>query len=292
MTDITDTDIKDEAQAVLIVTGLSGAGMSSTLKHLEDMGYEVFDNLPIGIAESLVHDPASAGRAMAIGIDARTRGFDPGALSRLVKRCGARLLFMTAEETILQNRFTETRRRHPLAQDRPVSAGIRKEQELLFSLREQADVLIDTSMLSIHDLRRILDGHFAMATRTRLAVTVMSFGYKHGLPREADIVMDIRFLQNPHWVPELKPLTGKDKAVGDYIEKDEAYASFINNFKSLIAPLLPRYVQEGKSYLTIAIGCSGGRHRSVYTVEKLAQWLKSSGGHDCNIFHRDLSRHP
>ncbi len=273
----------------LIVTGLSGAGMSSALKHLEDMGYEAFDNFPMALVDPLLENSCAEKSPVAIGIDTRSRDFDPDLLADKVDLLQARLVFISSDEAVLQKRFTETRRRHPLAQDRPVSAGIKKEQELLFGLRERADLLIDTSQLSIHDLRRILEGHFAPEGRQNLTVTLMSFGFRYGLPREADIVMDVRFLSNPYWETALKSLTGRDQAVGDYIEKDENFSSFLTHFQALTEPLLPRYAHEGKSYLTIAIGCTGGRHRSVYTVERLKPWLESKD-YGMNVLHRDIDR--
>lgn len=277
------------APPLLIVTGLSGAGMSSALKHLEDMGYEVFDNFPLALAEPLLANGQAQGRPIALGIDTRTRGFDPEAVMAAVKALGARLVFIAADEAVLQKRFTETRRRHPLAADRPVSAGIRREQEWLHGLKDNADEVIDTSVLSIHELRRVLEDRFGPASGARLTVTLMSFGFKYGTPREADIVMDIRFLHNPHWVPELKPLTGLDGAVGNYVARDEAFDPFMTRFKDLLAPLLPRYAAEGKSYLTIALGCTGGRHRSVYAAEQLKPWIEAQGFRT-SVFHRDIDR--
>lgn len=279
----------DRKNPTLIVTGLSGAGMSSCLKHLEDLGYEVFDNFPLALVGPLLDDPGFRDRPIAIGIDTRTRGFDPEAVKDAVRTHRAKLVFVTADEMVLQKRFTETRRRHPLAQDRPASAGIKKEQEWLYDLRERADEVIDTSMLSVHELRRVLEDRFGLGDRGKLTVTLMSFGYKHGMPRDADIVMDIRFLQNPHWVPELKPLTGLDAAVGAYIEQDAALDPFLTRFRALMEPLLPRYAHEGKSYLTVALGCTGGRHRSVYIVEQLKPWLENQG-FVTHIFHRDVGR--
>ncbi|MCB9990293.1 MAG: RNase adapter RapZ [Rhodospirillales bacterium] len=278
-----------QSAPLLIVTGLSGAGMSSSLKHLEDMGYEVFDNFPLTLVGPLVNDAQAQTRPIAIGIDTRTRGFDPDAVLAAIKAYSARLVFITADEAVLQKRFTETRRRHPLAADRPASAGIKKEQEWLYSLKEKTDDLIDTSMLSIHELRQVLEGRFGTDAEKRLTVTLMSFGFKYGTPREADIVLDVRFLQNPHWVPELKPLTGRDKAVGQYIEKDDGFAPFVTHLKDLIAPLLPRYAAEGKSYLTIAFGCTGGHHRSVYLAETLKPWTEDQG-FKTHILHRDIDR--
>lgn len=273
----------------LIVTGLSGAGMSSALKHLEDLGYEVFDNFPLKLVGSLLADPDMRERPVAIGIDTRTRGFHPDALRECIAATGAVLLFLSADEAVLQKRFTETRRRHPMALDRPASAGIKMEQEWLYSLKERADEVIDTSQLSVSDLRRVLEQRFGLGNKGVLTVTLLSFGYKYGTPRDADIVMDVRFLCNPYWVPELKPLTGLDSAVGSYVDRDEALAPFLERFTSLLQPLLPRYAHEGKSYLTVAIGCTGGRHRSVYVVERLRPWLEEQGVR-CHIAHRDVER--
>lgn len=277
------------SHSLLIVTGLSGAGMSTSLKHLEDMGYEVFDNFPPRLINPLLKDGDAGQRPIAVGIDSRARGFDPDMIIGMTKTLPARLLFVTADDSVLQKRFTETRRRHPLAGDRPVGAGIQKEQDLLRTLKARADITIDTSTLSIHDLRRVLEGHCGLEERKTLAVTLMSFGFRFGLPREADIVMDIRFLSNPHWVPDLKPLTGLDQKIGDYIRKDDHFERFTTNFKALTEPLLPQYVQEGKTYLTIALGCTGGRHRSVYTVEYLKDWLEQQNI-TAHILHRDLER--
>jgi RNase adapter protein RapZ len=278
-----------ETQQILIVTGLSGAGISSALKNLEDLGYEVFDNFPLTMIDPLLHDSRKTDCPIAIGIDTRTRGFDPNAVLAFAEQLGASLLFLTADEGVLQKRYTATRRRHPLAKDRPVIDGIRKELEFLHQVKAKADLIIDTSGLSVHDLRRTLEGHYRLENQGKLTVTLISFGFRWGLPREADIVMDVRFLQNPHWVKKLNPLSGKDPAVGAYIQKDENYAPFISRFKEMIGPLLPRYVHEGKSYLTIAIGCSGGRHRSVFIIEQLKVWLEAQG-FISHVFHRDIER--
>lgn len=277
-------------QDIVIVTGLSGAGISSTLKVLEDLGYEVFDNFPLHLMDSLLKDGELFEKPVALGMDTRTRGFDPQKIADKVQQTGARLLFVTCDETILQKRFTETRRRHPLAADRPVSAGIKRELALLYPLREIADPLIDTTELSIHDLKRVLHGHFARNAARNLTVTLLSFGFKNGLPREADIVMDVRFLKNPHWDETLKPLTGQDKAVQDFISTDPSLAGFLENFKNLLAPLFDKYKAEGKSYLTVAIGCTGGKHRSVFIVETLAQWMQQNGL-TASVEHRDMYRY-
>jgi UPF0042 nucleotide-binding protein len=273
----------------LIVTGLSGAGLSSALKSLEDAGYEVMDNIPLSLLDTLIKDQDE--RPIAVGVDSRTRNFSPAKLKKAAKDLAAEILFITCEPAVLQKRFTETRRKHPLAKDRPVSDGIKKEQELMAPLQQSADLVIDTSELSIHDLRRTIDGYYADNANKKLSVNLISFGFRNGVPREADIVMDVRFLKNPHWDKKLKPLSGKDEKVGAYIRQDEGYAAFIENFKMLVEPLLSRYAHEGKSYLTLAFGCTGGKHRSVFMVETMEKWLKSlqkAQGLKIHKKHRDL----
>lgn len=286
-----DTAPAATPQSPVIVTGLSGAGMSSVLKTLEDMGYEVFDNFPLALIDPLIAETHKDGMPVAIGIDSRTRGFDPDTLLSATERLGARLVFLVCDDSVLQKRFTETRRRHPVAKDRPIAAGIKKEQEWLHPLRAGADMVIDTTDLSIHDLRHLLEKQFSVPRAGKLIVTVMSFGFRFGVPRDADIVMDARFLSNPHWIKNLRPLTGLDPAVGAYVSGDPDFDSFVQNFKNMITPLLPRYSHEGKSYLTVAIGCTGGRHRSVYTSEQLMAWFQQLG-YTTGIIHRDIARTP
>ena len=280
---------KPKNPELLIVTGLSGAGMSSTLKALEDFNFEAFDNFPLALLEPLVKNSKGNDGHLAVGVDSRTRGFNADAVLKAASQSHAKLLFLTCDENILRRRFTETRRRHPLAKDRPVIDGIRRERRMLWDLQSKADIVLDTSELSIHDLRRILVGYFGQRKKGRLTLSLKSFGYKYGIPREADIVMDARFLKNPHWDKKLKPKTGLDKKVATYIESDKAYAPFLKSLKAMLKPLLPRYAEEGKTYLTIAIGCTGGRHRSVHVVETLSEWLKDMG-YDAHIEHRDIGR--
>lgn len=281
--------IRSSPKGPVVITGLSGAGMSSTLKALEDMGHEVFDNFPLTLVDALLAESRPEGAPVAIGIDTRSRGFDPAQLQNLVARIGGRLVFLTCDEAVLQKRFTETRRRHPVAKDRPVSAGIKREQEWLHPLRVEADIVIDTTDLSIHDLRRLLEVQVGAGRGGHLTVTLMSFGFRLGVPRDADIVMDVRFLANPHWDRELRPLTGLEAAVGAYVAADPDFEPFMSRFRAMVEPLLPRYRREGKSYLTIAIGCTGGRHRSVYAIEQLAPWLRALG-YETNLVHRDVGR--
>lgn len=272
----------------LIVTGKSGSGLSSALKSLEDIGYDVIDNLPLSLLDSLLDQPDIRDRVLAVGLDVRSLGFDPSAILAQAERRGLFLLFLTCDDAALQKRFTATRRRHPLARDKSVADGIRAERMMLDPLRRAADLVIDTTALSIHDLRHILEGHFGQEESSgRLAVTVLSFSFGQGMPREADLVFDVRFLRNPHWDEALRSLSGLDAAVGTYIRNDPACGPFLDALKGMVGPLLPRYAQEGKSYLTLAFGCTGGRHRSVWMAEEVGRWLESLGCR-LSVRHRDL----
>lgn len=276
---------------LIIVTGYSGAGLSSTLKTLEDLGFEVFDNFPLSLAPQLMDSPKLQDKPLAIGIDTRNHDFAPENIKNFIIDRSATLVFITCEDQELQRRFSETRRRHPLAGNLSVSSGIAQEKNLLQSLKEAADIIIDTTSLSVHDLRHRLEGDVLGGRKKDMNITLMSFGFKNGAPRDADIIMDVRFLKNPHWNAALKPHTGKDKDVADYILTDPDALAFIENFKTLIKPLIPRYKQEGKTYLTIAFGCTGGKHRSVFLAETIGTWLKENG-HKNHIDHRDLPNTP
>ena len=278
---------------VLVLTGLSGAGLSTSLKCLEDLGYEAIDNVPLKLLSALTEDGDPVKRPLAVVVDSRTRGFavdaflDQFAHLRARPDLAVRLVFIVADVDVLQRRFTETRRRHPLALDRPVADGIHYELGTLAPVRSVADLVIDTSLLATPDLRREINGHFQVAGHPGLLVFVTSFSYRAGLPREADLVFDVRFLQNPHWDLALRPLSGLDDAVARAVEADPDYRGFFDGLTRLIGPLLPRYAREGKSYLTIAVGCSGGRHRSVFVTEQLARWLGEAGV-SVGLTHRDL----
>lgn len=280
---------------VVLVTGLSGAGKASILRVLEDLGYETVDNPPLAVIEALVGD---GGQPLAAGVDSRTRDFEAAAAIRLLERLRLRpdiavaLVFATAEEDVLLRRFTETRRRHPMAPGgrlgSSVAEGIAREVALLAPLRETADVLVDTSDLPLPELRRMIEGRFGAEGAAGMGVSVVSFAYPRGLPREADLVFDMRFLRNPHYVDALRPLTGQDAAVADFIEADPDFAPFWRCMTDMLGPLLPRYAREGKKYLTIAIGCTGGKHRSVLAAERLAHHLQTQGWR-VELFHRELS---
>src|ERR687891_899564 len=277
---------------IVLVTGMAGAGRTTALRALEDVGFEAVDNPPIDLLDSLLRPSDEARRNRAIGIDCRAHAFDSQGLNRRLDELlqdsddRIRLLFLDCEEEILRRRFTETRRRHPLAQDRRVTDGIAEERVLMAPLRERADLVIDTSQLSAADLRRIVVGHFGETAGEQLTVSVMSFAYRDGLPREADLVFDVRFLANPHYVDELRPRTGHDPEVRAYVEADPAYQVLVDGLGSLLTPLLPSYRSEGKSYLTIAFGCTGGRHRSVVVAEAIAASLRAAGW-PVLLHHRD-----
>ena len=277
---------------VVVVTGMSGAGKSLTLKWLEDLGYEAVDNLPLSLLGPLLRG-GEPGRPLAIGIDIRTRDFGAQSMMAELDRLHEEtkvplfLLFVDSDDEVLGRRFTETRRRHPLAVDRPLLDGISHERILVSPLKSRADLVIDTSSLPPAELRRVLAGHFQREAKAPLLLFVTSFSYRRGLPREADLVFDVRFLDNPHYQPALRPQSGKDEEVAAFIADDAGFAPFFDGLTALICPLLPRFTAEGKSYLTIAIGCTGGRHRSVYVAEKLAAWLREQG-QQVDLRHRDL----
>ncbi|MGE3623944.1 MAG: RNase adapter RapZ [Bdellovibrionales bacterium] len=280
---------------IVLLSGMSGAGLSTALKAFEDLGYEAVDNLRLGLIPALIEDMDSEREALAVAVDTRNASFSVDDLLRVTHRLGeksgldVKLVFLECSDDALQRRFTETRRRHPMAIDRPVTDGIRHERELLWRLRDEADHVIDTSLLSIHELRRLIAGHYRIDNTAGLTLFITSFSYRHGVPREADMVFDARFLVNPHWDAKLRPLTGKDPLVAAYIHKDPDYRGFLTHMSELMLPLLPRYQQEGKSYLTIAIGCTGGRHRSVLIAEELSTVL-AANGYIVGIGHRDLDR--
>ncbi len=281
---------------VLVVTGLSGAGKTSALKAFQDLGFETVDNIPLTLLGALVRGGDAPGGRLAIGIDIRTRGFGLEALAEEIDRLRAvdgvtvQVLFLDCGDAELHRRYEETRHRHPLAVDRPVLDGIRHERRLLDPLRGRADLVLDTTDLPLGGLKTRLRRQFgdpSADTAHGLSLFVMSFGFKRGLPRDADLVFDVRFLPNPHYDPALRPLTGRDAAVAGRLEADPGFAVFFDHLCRLIEPLLPLYAAEGKSYLTIAVGCTGGRHRSVHTAERLAARL-ADGGWRVGVRHRDL----
>lgn len=293
----------DGRERLLLITGMSGAGKSTTLKVLEDLGYEAVDNLPLSLVGSLVGPPGQRSGPLAIGVDIRTRDFSVDLflqeLDLLLDRAdlNTELVFLDCEDEVLRQRFTETRRRHPMSErphkkdgatpERRVTDGIAHERGLVSPLLDRADLVVDTSHLTINDFRHILTGHFGNDAVSPFSVSVISFSYRRGIPREADLVFDVRFLTNPYYEKDLRPLTGLDEKVGSFIAGDADFSRFYGSLIQLLEPLFPRFRTEGKSYLTIAIGCTGGQHRSVYVAERLHAWLVSRG-ENVSITHREI----
>lgn len=287
---------------VLLITGLSGAGKSTALKTLEDIGWETIDNFPIRLVEGLLKTPPSSSRGdedppLALGFDSRTRGFDPNKLITRIKRLQDNesllisTLYLDCAGDELERRYAETRRRHPLALDRPAKDGIALERNQFEPIRRWADHVIDTSRLSANDLQQQIRTEFALEDSHGTTITLTSFGFSRGLPSNIDLLFDVRFLTNPFWDPQLKDLTGQDMAVADYIRQDPAYAEALEKFQDMLQFLLPKYQAAGKSYVNIGIGCTGGRHRSVHVAETLSKNLQAAG-FSTSVAHRNLASRP
>lgn len=287
----------ESRQRVLLVTGLLGAGKTTALKVLEDLGWEVIDNFPVRLLDRLIDSPDSPAPELrpplAIGFDSRTRGFDPNKVIERVKKLMQRpdleitTLFLDCSGRELERRYNETRHRHPLAQDLPAISGIAAERELLEPLRRWADIVISTTDYSSNDLQQAIRERFMPDAPKVMTVTITSFGFSRGMPPIADLVFDMRFLDNPHWDPVLRPQTGQDAAVAAHIRKDPAFSEAFERIRDLILFLLPRYQAQGKAYLNIAFGCTGGRHRSVFMAEEVAAALRASG-FSPTVLHRNL----
>ncbi|WP_305096602.1 RNase adapter RapZ [Croceibacterium aestuarii] len=293
-----EAEPSEHRQRILLVTGMLGAGKTTVLRELEDLGWEALDNFPIRLLRRLIgpegERPEKDAPPLAIGFDSRTRGFRPEEIIARVKQLSARpdlvisTLFLDCSTAELERRFDETRRRHHMAQDSPLAHGILAERELLAPLRRWAEALIDTTRYSTNELKQVVRDRFSAESPSSLTVTVTSFGFARGVPPAADLVFDMRFLDNPHWVPELRDQTGLDAAVGEHIKRDASFAPAFERIADLVTYLLPRYAAQGKAYVTVAVGCTGGRHRSVYTAEKLAGALREAGFAP-TVLHRNLA---
>ncbi|MEE9434172.1 MAG: RNase adapter RapZ [Sphingorhabdus sp.] len=291
-----------QPKKILLVTGLSGAGKTTVLKTLEDLGWEAVDNFPIRLAAPLLELPSPEGRdapalPLALGFDTRTRGFDAQKLIEQIKRLQERsdlevmTLFIDCAGTEIERRYAETRRRHPLAQDRPAIDGIAQERTLVAPLRRWAESVIDTSRLSASDLQAEIRDRFRVEVGAPMNVSISSFGYSRGVPHNADLIFDMRFLKNPHWVEDLRPLTGLDAQVAEYVFSDGSFDEATGKIRDLLRYLLPLYDTQGKAYVNIAFGCTGGRHRSVYVAETFAKWLREDG-FSPTVAHRNLTSRP
>ena len=287
----------DREFEIVVITGLSGSGKTLAIRAFEDMGYFCVDNLPVALipvfADLCSRRPDL--RRAALVVDVREGTFlseFPSIFDGLRRTPGlrGRLLFFEADDEALKRRFSETRRPHPLASERSLEEGIRRERELLQPLREVADLIIDSSRFNVHELRRYIRDHFAPRGGTQpMGISIVSFGYKRGVPPEADLLFDTRFLANPFFVDELRGRSGLDREVRDYLEARPEYRDFMARIVDMLAFLIPYYLQEGKSYLTVAIGCTGGRHRSVAMAEAVSQALRSRG-YEVKASHRDLEK--
>lgn len=289
---MTDTPAKTApAHRIVLVTGPSGAGRSTAIRALEDLGYEVIDNLPLSMVPRLL-EGAPQGPAIALGIDTRNRDFSSDAFLDLIddlSPMSVELLYLDATAEVLLRRYSETRRRHPLAPAETPAIGIERDFDLLGPIRLRADIVIDSSELTVHDLRAEVERWFGHPTNNRLALSVHSFSYKRGLPRGLDMVFDCRFLRNPYWDPNLRALNGLSPDVASYVADDDRFEAFFEKIRDLALLLLPAYVEEGKSYLAIGFGCTGGQHRSVTMAEKLGNTLADAGW-QVSIRHRELER--
>jgi RNase adapter protein RapZ len=291
---MTRDDMQKTGQRVVLVTGPSGAGRSTAIHALEDLGYEAIDNLPLSLVPRLLDGPPIS-RPVALGIDVRNREFSAIALIELIDtltrlpEVDPEVLFLDCRPDELVRRYNETRRRHPLSPADAPSEGVLSEIDLLAPIRVRADVLIDTSDLSPHDLKAEIAGFFDIGAHDRMIVSLHSFSYKRGVPRGLDMMFDCRFLKNPHWEATLRAQDGTSPDVADFVESDPRYLEFIDRVRDLVGFLLPAHIQEGKSHLAIGFGCTGGQHRSVAVAEKLAKALAEAGW-QVSKRHRELER--
>ena len=288
---------KTNARQLVLVTGLSGSGKGTVLNTFEDLGFYCVDNLPVALIPTfteLYEEGRGEVERAALLVDAR-EGEQieklPGIYRELRSRHPITLVFMEASDDALKRRFSETRRPHPLSHGASIAEGIHAERRRMAPIRRIADVIIDTTKFNVHELRDLIIERFQKASRRPLLVSVVSFGFRYGIPTDADLVFDVRFLPNPHFVPRLRPFTGKDRRVARYIRSFPQTGEFLRRIESLLGYLIPHYIAEGKSYLTIALGCTGGRHRSVALAEVIRRALQHKG-YTAKVVHRDMDKSP
>jgi len=291
---VTRPATKRNSRQLVILTGLSGSGKGTVLNTFEDLGFYCVDNLPVALIPTFteLYDEGGEIERAALLVDAR-EGEQveklPGILRKLSSDHAATLVFVEASDEALKRRFSETRRPHPLAQGRSVAEGIREERKRMAPIRRLADVIIDTTKFNVHELHQFIVDRFQNPGSRPLLVSVVSFGFRYGIPTDADLVFDVRFLPNPHFVPRLRPFSGKDKRVARYIRSFPQTNEFLRRIESLLGYLIPHYIGEGKSYLTVALGCTGGRHRSVALAEVIRHSLQRKG-YATKVVHRDLDK--
>ena len=284
---------------ILLVTGVLGGGKTTALRVLEDLGWETIDIFPVRMLERLIDSAEEADDEgglpvpLAIGFDSRTRGFNPLAMIKLIKRLSLRpdieltTLYLDCAVEELERRYNETRRRHPLSGDAPLGSGIAAEREIMEPLRRWADIVVNTTAFSTHQLQQAIREQFAPDSGPGITVTVTSFGFARGMPPVADFVFDMRFLDNPHWDPLLRPMTGRDAPIADFIRRDPAFGDGFARIRDLLLAVLPRFKAQGKAYVHIAFGCTGGRHRSVFMAEQIGAALREAG-FSPTMIHRNL----
>ena len=292
-----DSNNEDNVQTILLVSGLSGAGKSTALKTLEDIGWEAVDNFPIRLIGALIDTPSKIHQTnapLALGFDSRTRGIEANTFVKQIKKLEQDrklkiiTLFLDCNGNELERRYTESRRRHPLSHDRPATDGIAQERQLLEPYRRWSENIIDTSKLSVNDLQQEIRQKFALKSPPRMTISLTSFGFSRGVPNNVDLIFDMRFLRNPHWDDNLRPKTGLDADVAHYIQQDPEYEPTVQKILDLLLHILPLYEKQSKAYVNIAFGCTGGRHRSVHIAETFGKLLQQSGFYS-NILHRNLS---
>ena len=288
--------MSERLRELVVVTGLSGSGKSTVAKCFEDLGYYVVDNLPLPLLRELMASPLELvgdERNIAVITDVRAPGFatEFPAIFRTIDRTQVHptLLFLEASDESLARRFSETRRPHPVSTELSVGEAIQRERQMLSELRGLADLVFDTSQWNVHEIRSKVFHAFSHASGAEMQVSLVSFGFKYGIPTGTDLLFDVRFLPNPHFVPDLRPLTGQDRGVLDYLEHQPDYVELMERLTDLLLYLLPRYEKENRSYLSVAVGCTGGRHRSVAIVESLGRRLREAGW-DPKVRHRDIAR--